>query len=646
MKLLRHGILLVLALCNFMWSANVILVQAKTDSNEIDSVSEANQIENYHLKRVLKIKNESVEDKDNYIFHYEHKKTGAQFVCFNNLDYGSIEISYRVLSENDNGVPHALEHCCFDDMVIQPEDSIDVNFEAYTNKWGLMFKTYFVNDNFQNIDFLINSLKSKKFVNDENIFRRQVFNQVRSNDGSILKRGRMFVEVAQRNQCMQSSITSKIYNCEITNNDSKFKFESGGIPENIVNCSYNEVCDAYNKYLHPSNSLTVIRSKQFKDVMGHLDGNFLNEYDKKNIDIDYRLSEKNNSEFFQQYNVDGLKDIFSKNYDYCGVSVYPLKGIKNNKISIFQNLCNEINSKQFQNILLNMGYNEIKAELCEAIDCPCLKIAVAGNNIEKFDKDILNKNFENILKYAINSYDGNCSSLQSKFKDIDYKVLMASYILSGDLFSDRFFTIIDNEIINHEKNLEIDKNFCFEILKPEKVVLLKSNKNMNILPETDCRYQISFANNDKEMTRLAMRILNRGFVSKELQREGSVYKNMYTKSESNDERFCCFYSDESVAFDNIAYFFKNSFNEQVKNFVVSDELFNLVKNNIINKEYYLEAVCPPEYYGTEKIIKKEVVDKPYSSGKPETKKNISEISKEEIQNFIRTAKFIGYAVVE
>ena len=151
MKLLRHGILLVLALCNFMWSANVILVQAKTDSNEIDSVSEANQIENYHLKRVLKIKNESVEDKDNYIFHYEHKKTGAQFVCFNNLDYGSIEISYRVLSENDNGVPHALEHCCFDDMVIQPEDSIDVNFEAYTNKWGLMFKTYFVNDNFQNI---------------------------------------------------------------------------------------------------------------------------------------------------------------------------------------------------------------------------------------------------------------------------------------------------------------------------------------------------------------------------------------------------------------------------------------------------------------------------------------------------------------
>lgn len=645
MKLIKHGILLMLALCIFMLGANVILVQAIGD-DEIKAVSGANQIENYDLKRVLKIKNENEKDENNYILHYEHKKTGAQLICFINLDYDNLEIAYRVPPENDNGIPHALEHCCFDDMVIQPEDSIDVDFEAYTGKFGLLFRTCFLNGNFENLNFLINSLKNNKILSNENIFKKQVFNQIKSNDGTILNRGRMFIEMMQNDKYMHSVHADKIYNYEIINHGNKLKFEPGGIPENIPNCSYNDICDAYNKYIHPSNSLIVIRSKQFKDVMANLDKDFLNYYDKKNIDVDYKLPQNNNGEFFQQYNVGGLKNIFSENYDYCGVAIYPLKGVKNNKISTFKNLCNEINSKQFQNKLIDMGYNELKAELCESIGCLCLRVAVAGNDVKNFDKDILNKNFERILKDAINSYDNSYDSEKTGFKNIAVDIFMASYVICGDPFGDRFFTIKDNEIIDCEEDPGIDKNLCLEVLKPEKTVLLKNDKITIYSENMDCRYQISFANNDKEMIRLAMRILNRGFVSKELQREGSVYRNMYTKSEAHDERCCCFYSDEMVAFDNITDFFKNHFNEKVKNFVVSDKLFNLVRKNIISNACYLEAVCPPEYYGTESVVKEEVFDKEYSLRNPETKRDISQISKQEIQDFIRTAKFIGYAIVK
>ena len=161
-----------------------------------------------------------------------------------------------------------------------------------------------------------------------------------------------------------------------------------------------------------------------------------------------------------------------------------------------------------------------------------------------------------------------------------------------------------------------------------------------------CRYQLSFADNDKEMIRLAMRILNRGLVSKELQKRGSVYRNMYTKTDLNDERCRCFYSEENVTFDNIADFFKNDFNEQVKNFVVSNELFNLVKNNIINKRSYLEAVDSCEYDDMENVVKEEILDNAYFSEKFEVKRNILQISREEIEKFIRTAKFVGYALVK
>ena len=645
MKLLKHGVLLVLALCTFMWSANVILVQAM-DDNEIKTVSMANQIENYNLKRVLKSKKESAEDEDNYVLHYEHKKTGAQFICFINLDYDNLQIAYRVPSENDNGVTHALEHCCFDDMIIKPEDSIDVSFEAETFEFGFLISADYSNGRFENVNFLINSLKSKNFLNSQNIFKKQVFNQAKSSDESILNRGRMFIEMAQSGELSskRSVYTDKIYNHEIIAHDNKLKFQPGGMPEKIVNCSYSDVCDAYNKYIHPSNSLTVIRSKHFKDIMVKFDKNFMSDYDRKDIDVDYRLPEKSNFEFFSQYNVSGVEGVVSKDYDYCAVAVYPLKGIKNRKINTFKNLCNAIDNRgMFKYELFDMGYSDCRATLCESVDFPCLRIAIAGNDAEKFDKDVLIKSFEQILTSAPRF---DCSKHIKKrhgFINTSCENLMRAYAFSGDPFSDRFFTIENNEIINCEEDAGIDESLL-KGLKPEKIALLKKNKNIS--ENVNCRYQISFVNNDNEMIRLAMRILNRGLVSKELQQQGSVYKNMYTKSESNDERGCCFYSDENIAFDNITDFFKNHFNEKVKNFVVSDELFNLVKDNIINKRSFLEAVPSPDYYGTENIVKEEIFDKEYFSRKPETKRDIFQISKKEIQNFIRTAKFVGYAIVK
>lgn len=645
MKLIKHGILLVLALCIFMLGANVILVEA-IDDNEISAVSAANQIENYDLKRVLKSKHSDVENGSHYILHYDHKKTGAQFVCFINLDYDNIEISYRVPSENDNGVSHALEHCCFDDMVMDPEDSIDVGLEAYTYELGLTFKVNSFGSNFENIDFLVNSLKNKKILNDESIFKKQVFNQTKGHDGLMLNRGRMFIEMSQ-NDRVHSVYTDKIYNYEIMNSGNKLKFESGGLPEKIINCSYNEVCDAYNKYIHPSNSLTVIRSKKFKEVMVNLDKNFLNDYDKKNIDVDYRLPERSNSEFFTQYNVREVGGIFfNKNYDYCGIALYPLKGVKNDKISTFKNLCSKINSEQFRRQLSYLGYSDCVARLCESIDYPYLRIAIAGNDSAKFNKDVLLRSFEKILKEVTDISDRSYIDERNGFRNVASDIFMASYALCGDPFSNRFFTIIDNELINYEETPGIDRNLCFEVLKPEKIALLKSDKNITMPENVACRYQLSFADNDKEMIRLAMRILNRGLVSKELQKRGSVYRNMYTKTDLNDERCRCFYSEENVTLDNIADFFKNDFNEQVKNFVVSDELFNLVKNNIINKRSYLEAVDSCEYDEMENVVKEEILDNAYFSEKFEVKRNILQISREEIEKFIRTAKFVGYALVK
>ena len=48
-------------------------------------------------------------------------------------------------------------------MVIQPEDSVDADFAAYTGNFGLVFKTYFLGGDFNNLNLLIDKLKNKKF---------------------------------------------------------------------------------------------------------------------------------------------------------------------------------------------------------------------------------------------------------------------------------------------------------------------------------------------------------------------------------------------------------------------------------------------------------------------------------------------------
>ncbi len=647
MKLIKHGKLLVLALCIFMLGANIVFVQAMGE-DEIKSVSTANQVENYNLKRVLKKHYNFIGVKKNqYILHYEHIKTGAQFVCYTDFDYDNLEIFYRVPPENDNGVSHALEHCCGNNIMIEPEDNVALACKASTFPSGLMFSTCFANGNFDNIDILTDSLKNRKFLEDESIFKRQVFNQVKGHDGSILTVGRMFLEMMQKDKYKWSTYLDKIYNYEIMNRGNKLKFESGGILEKIPNCSYKEVCDACNKYIHPSNSLVVIKSKQFKDVMVHLDKKFMKCYDRKNIDIDYKLKEKGDFEFFSQYDVKEVNSIFSKNYDYCGVAIYPLKGIKNDRMKTFNNLCYAIDCDKFYQKLVDIGYTDCKFQLCEALDCSYLRIAVAGNDIDKFSKDILTKNFDKILKEALNFNECKDSCENMGFKYIAGDDVMASYAICGAPFDDRFFTIKNNEFVNDEDDFGIDKNLCLEVLKPEKIVLLTRDKSASMPECFACRYQISFEDKDKEMSRLAMRILNRGLVSKELQKRGYVYSNMYTKTDFNDKRSFCFYSDETVAFDNITDFFKHDFNEKVKNFVVSDELFNLVKYNIVNNNnLVLQAVSFCHSDEKETVIEEKILDKEYFSTKLETKRDISQISKKEIQDFIRSAKFVGYATVK
>ena len=132
-----------------------------------------------------------------------------------------VSVFYRVPSEDNTGAVHALEHCVFDDVSFEPEDDRDYMPEAYTIPVGVFFR---VSNALKDVgccsnDFakMINGLKSPRFLSDESIFKKEVFDKANSLDGKPLASGRLFIEIEQRNRFNCSAQASAIFENLIMN---------------------------------------------------------------------------------------------------------------------------------------------------------------------------------------------------------------------------------------------------------------------------------------------------------------------------------------------------------------------------------------------------------------------------------------------
>ncbi len=657
------------AVCALIFSFNVvggfsvIWVQA-IDNADVERVKKENKIENYDLKRVLFEKDESIsEDEDQsakYTLEYEHKKTGARFVCWgmdSDQAAGSVEVFYRVPSEDNTGAVHALEHCIYATVSFAPEDDPDFAPRAFTLPIGVYFSVPNVPKNSgdcaNDVSKLIDVLKNPKFLSSEDIFKAEVFSRVEAQNGKALTKGRVFLEVEQKNHCEIPSRTRAIYDNLIMNSNNKFKFQEGGTPEEICNCSYEKVCDLYHKYIHPSNMVVLISGSNFEDVMHQFDEKYMDGFEKKEIVVDYKLPKADMGGFFKEYSVGGVGATLhhQKNYKYCAVAAYPLGAMKDCDARSFRNICCALSELESNEYLKKLGFDGVDASICSSPDCDYLKVAVMGNDSKKFEEKSLSLSFKKILSKAIEIGKVNGCYFRSNFgipHDEETGKLLWSYALCGDVFSDRFFNIKENEICYDwmdDDALFIDKDLAQKFTeRPAEIVLLKDDGSWQSKSALTNKFKLAFCENDLGKIRLAMRILNRGLVTKELQKAGAIYHDLLLSSSASSKDLACFYSSEDVAFDNIFAFFENDFAKKVKNFEVSDELFNLVKSNIIQNRLYLAGF---REYTDGPTVEEKIFDSDSCNSDDFIKKSdILNIRKDEIQEFIKTARFVGYAVAK
>lgn len=221
---------------------------------------------------------------------YEHNKTGARVVVIPADDTNrAISIAFSTPSENSKGIAHIIEHSVLcgsdkyplkDPFVQLMKGSMYSFLNAMTFSDFTMYPVASTNEkDFQNLagvylDAAFAPLlphkkevflqEGRHFELDENGnvkgFNGVVFNEMKGAEGSV-------------DMHIENAVNAALFP------DSPYAFESGGLPLDIADLTYDELCDFYRRHYTASNAVIFLYGKLDAEAMlDAMDRNYLSRF--------------------------------------------------------------------------------------------------------------------------------------------------------------------------------------------------------------------------------------------------------------------------------------------------------------------------------------------------------------------------------
>ncbi len=227
---------------------------------------------------------------------YEHNKTGALVLFLLNDDTNRVfEINFRTPAESDKGVNHVFEHSTLGGSEKYPSRDLFFNLSFQTYNTYMNASTY----NYMTVypvaslseaqllkyaDFYTDSCFFPMVLEDEDIFREEAWRyRLESEDAPLTVEGTVYSE-------MKGSYTqpsASYYNFLKTFfPGSTIGNVAGGIPEEILNLTWDDLREYHERFYHPSNSLTLIYGAiEDQDAFLNLLDGYFSRFDKREYDI-------------------------------------------------------------------------------------------------------------------------------------------------------------------------------------------------------------------------------------------------------------------------------------------------------------------------------------------------------------------------
>lgn len=362
------------------------------------------------------------------VFH--HEKSGIKLVQIKNEDKNKyFSLNFRTPPNNDNGVLHILEHSIIAGgsekypvkQIFYEIPNITRNFNASTYFDRTTYYFSSMNDKeFSNLmsvylDLLFNPL----FYNNENVFKNQGWHyKIENKDKPLEYNGIVYNEMKGRQYSSQDqhiySVLKSLYP------DTCYKYNSGGVPEEIPNLTFEELKEYYDEYYHPSNCyIFVYGDIDILDKLKFMNDSYFKNYNKINVDSKIKIQRpfSQQKEFTIEYPISKEDDEKGKtrvalNFSMGESDDYELDlALKNIVEMLFKNYSSPVLQK-----LNQAGFYSVDTLYFEYGAQPFLSIV--ANNIDENMKDkfvdiiydsleeIVEKGIEeNLLKASLNSME-------------------------------------------------------------------------------------------------------------------------------------------------------------------------------------------------------------------------------------------------
>ncbi|MDO4813825.1 MAG: insulinase family protein [Gemella sp.] len=235
---------------------------------------------------------EYLKDIDTTAYLYEHKKTKARLIFFNNSDENkSFSISFKTIPYNDNGIFHILEHSvlCGSEKYPLKEPFVELikgSFNTFINAMTFPDKTMYPVSSKNNndlkilMDIYLDAVFNPNLLNNENILKQEGWHyHMESNADDLIYKGVVYSEMKGVYSSDEEIIDMHVSESLFTN--TPYKYSYGGKPQAITNLKQKEFVETYNYCYHPSNSYIFLYGNlEIEEYLTSIDS-YLQNYEYK-----------------------------------------------------------------------------------------------------------------------------------------------------------------------------------------------------------------------------------------------------------------------------------------------------------------------------------------------------------------------------
>ena len=386
-----------------------------------------------------------IKDIKSTAYIYEHFKSGAHLIYLeNDSDNKMMCVNFRTPSKDNTGVNHVIEHSVLEGSEKYPvkdllnqlmKQSMSTFLNAFTSDNSTSYPVSSKSDkDFQNLmSVYLDSVFYPNVLKDKKIFEQEgIRYELNSPDSELKYNGIVYNEMkgdySSPDWILSRAIQQSLFP------DTSYKYESGGLPDEIPKLTYDELVDTYNSNYNPSNSYFYLYGKMdINSKLKFIGDNYLNKIPKKQVNTELKIQKPFTKMVEKKVSYPVESGTNTKNKTYLSLN-YVIDEVTNeelvNSFKFISTLLGGLPSSPITKALKDNGFGcNVSVKFNADSIQPVLSIAaenVNENQRNKFKK-VIADTLQGIVK---NGIDESLLNAVEKRQNYSRRVMQGDYALA------------------------------------------------------------------------------------------------------------------------------------------------------------------------------------------------------------------------